>query len=283
VSASFNPTTGNAKITEIESLVRCAPSDVHDPTSTDCTSFIPTGVSIKRVTLITVAGRVQKVFDTYSSTDSKAHTIDALYEDDLNAPTAGWELPGQTSFAQHSTGDVGPAPQAPVGSAYAIYATGQAPSLTNAVGAMTFIGPYSSVRFDNTLWANYGSGQESALFHYRRAVPAKGSTSITWGYSTGASLSSVRHDADSVVRPGISISSPRGGATERTASTVVRGTARAGSGLKKVTVNGITATVTGGTFRATVPLRKGENTITATLTSVAGDSAHVAVTVSRSS
>lgn len=282
VSVKFAPTNANAQVTEIDPLVRCTPHDVHDPTSTNCTSFVSTGVSIRRVTTFTSAGRVQKVTDSYLSTDAKSHTVDVLYENDLNVNTAGWELPGKPVFRPHNTGDMAAAPPAPVGSVYAIYKTGYAPSLSNPLGAMTFTAPYSSARFDNTLWANYSGGEQSVLFHYRRTVPAKGSTSLAWGYATEATLPAVRRDADMLVRPAISIASPRTGATEHAASVVVRGSARAGSGIKRVTVDGVMAIVSDGRFSATVPLRKGTNAIPATLLTIAGESAHAAVTVTRS-
>ena len=78
-------------------------------------------MSIKRVTSFTNGGRVQTVTDTYSSTDGAAHALDLQYETDLANPNAGWELPGQSSFAQHSTGDTGPAPSAAPGTVYAIH------------------------------------------------------------------------------------------------------------------------------------------------------------------
>ena len=284
----FAPSTGDAQITETEPLVKCTPNDVYDPGSSDCTSFTSTGVSDTRVTSFTNGGRVQKVTDTYSSTDDAEHTLDLQYETDLANPNAGWELPGQSSFAEHSTGDTGPAPAAAPGTVYVIHDAAQAPSLTNPVAAMTFFSPYSSVRFDDTLWSAFGNpdgstGEESAVFDYQRAVPAGGSTTITWNYGTGTSLAEVQRYAaaaeDSAQPPSIAISSPAGGATESTSPITVSGTADAGSGVKSVSVNGVGATFSGNTWRATVPLSAGQNTLSAIVTSKGGETAKVSEVV----
>ena len=272
----FDPSTGNAQVTETEPLVRCAPNDGYNPSSSDCTSFASTGVSLTRVTSFTEGGRVQTVTDTYSSTDGAQHTLDLQYETDLANPNAGWELPGQSSFVQHSTGDTGRAPAAAPGTVYTIHNATQAPSLTNPVAAMTFLSPYSSVRFDNTLWNTYGNpdgsmGEESALFDYERTVAAGGSTTITWTYSTGTSIAEVQGYADAAQPPSIAISSPAPGTTETTSPITVAGTASAGSGVKRVTVDGVAAAISGNTWSASVPLTPGHGTLSAAVTSDAGN------------
>ena len=279
---SFDSSTGNAQTTESESLVKCTPSDAYSPTSSDCSAFASTGVAIKRVTSYSSAGRVATVTDTFSSTDGSAHSIDLWYETDLNDPTAGWELPGQTSFSQHNTGDIGPSPTSAPGTLYGIDNTAMAPSLSNPVAAVTFAASYSHVRFDNTLWAGFGSGEQSALFDYQRMIPAGGSTSIMWSYATGTSLAEVQGyaaAAQAALRPAVTISSPTDGATVTSSPLTVSGTASGGFGVKSVTVNGVTATVSVGHWTATVPLTLGANTLTATMTTTDGGTATVAVTV----
>ena len=166
---------------------------------------------------------------------------------------------------------------------YTIDDTSKAPSLTNPVGAMTFATPYSSVRFDNTLWSLYDSGEESALFDYQRTVPAGGSVTITWSYATGTTVAEVQGDAtaarDAMQAPSVAISSPAGGSTVTSSPVTVTGSASAGSGVKGVTVNGIAATLSGGTWRASVALTRGQNTISATATSDAGNTAKASETV----
>jgi hypothetical protein len=278
---SFDPSTGDAQTTESESLVECSPTNVYAPTATDCASFVSSGVSLTRVTRFTGDGRIATVTDTYSSTDGKQHALDLEYETDLDATAAGWELPGQSTFSAHSTGDTGPAPAAGPGTAYAIEDTADAPALTNPVGAETFATPYNSVTFDNTLWSK--DGEVSAQFDYQRTVPAGGSVTIAWSYAIGSTLAAVRSDAaaaqDGFEPPAITISAPAHSATETRTPVTVTGTATAGSGVKSVTVNGVTASVSGGSFNASVPVSHGPNTITARVTSDAGNSATASVTV----
>jgi hypothetical protein len=192
---SFDPSTGNAKTTESERLVKCTPNDAWNPSPSDCTAYAATGVRINRVTTFTKNGRVQTVSDTYKSTDGKAHSLNLLYEDDLDNASAGWELPGQSSFHHHNTGGKSASSSAP-GTVYVIEMIGKKPSLANPVGALTFGSRYRSVRFDNTLWSTYVTGgEQSALFAYTRKVPAGGSVTITWSYATGTSLAEVHRYA----------------------------------------------------------------------------------------
>jgi hypothetical protein len=189
---SDNPSTGAAQTTETESLVECSPSDAFDPSATECSSFVPSGVSVTRVTDFSDDGGVTTVTDTYTSTDGNAHTLDLQYETDLNGGyLSGWELPGQTSFTEHATGDAAGAPASAPGTIYAIYQTTRAPSFTNPVAEMTFANPYSSITFDDTLLG----GHDSALIDYQPTVPAGGSASISWSYATGDSLAAVEADA----------------------------------------------------------------------------------------
>lgn len=280
---SFNTSNGNAQTTDSEPLVRCTPSAAYAATSTSCTAFAPTGVRVTRVTSYTTAGRVATVSDTYSSTDGSTHSVDLLYETDLNDSTAGWELPGQSSFAHHSTGDTGPAPTSAPGTVYGIEDVLAAPSLANPVGALTFAEGYKGVRFDNTLWSGYGSGSQSALFQYQRTVTASAPVTITWSYATGATLSEVQGYAQAarsmMAAPTIRITAPRSHSVVNAARVTVRGTANAPSGVQSVMVNGVAAAVTGAKWSARVPLRFGRNRITVTATSKDGSSSQASETV----
>jgi hypothetical protein len=139
---------------------------------------------------------------------------------------------------------------------------------------MTTAVPYSSVTFDNTVWAPL---QRSALFDFKRTVPASGSTSITWSYATGTSLAEVQGyaaTAQAVMQaPAVAIITPAGGATVTGTPATVTGTASAPSGVSSVTVNGVAATISGGIWTANVPLTRGQNTLTATATSDDGSAA----------
>jgi Glucodextranase, domain B len=264
----FDTATGDAQVTDTEPLVRCSPGDVYNPTSADCTAFVSTGVSISRATAWTQAGRVATETDTYRSTDGKQHSLDLLYETDIGTPTS-WKLPGQSSFTQHNTGDTAGPPASAPGTIYVGHNSAQPPSLTNPVGAMTFATPYDSIRFDNTL---FSPTYDSVMIEYRRSVPAGGSIQITWSYASGQTLSEVQHDAamaaDAMQPPAISITSPASGSTIFKTPVTVTGTASAGSGVSAVTVNGMTAAVSGASWTAHVRLRPGKHTLMATVTSI---------------
>jgi hypothetical protein len=270
----FNPANADAQTTDTESLVECAPNDVYNPAAADCSSFTPSGVKIQRVTAFSGGGRVATVTDTYTSTDSKPHTLDLEYETDLNKSAVGWELPGEASFSPHSTGDTAAAPPSAPGTIYTISDRTTTSGISNPVAAMTFASPYSSIRFDNTLWSSYP--EMSGLIDYQRTVPAGGSTTISWSYATESSLSAAQADASAAqakFAAAVSIGSPAAGATLGVSPVTVSGTLTAPSGVQSVTVNGIAAAVSGSNWAASVPLTKGPNTIVATLTTAAGSTA----------
>lgn len=278
---SFNTSNGDAQTTESEPLVRCSPSNAYAATSSSCTAFAPTGVRITRVTSYTNGGRVATVSDTYSSTDGASHSIDLLYETDLYDSTGGWELPGQSSFAQHKTGDTGAAPASAPGTVYVIDNAKAGPSLANPVGALTFATPYLQATFDNTLWS--GSNEESGLFHYQRTVLPSAPVTITWSYATGTTLSEVQAYAlaarTSMASPAVGVSSPKSRSVVNTTPVTVKGTASAPSGVQRVVVNGVAAAMSGARWSAAVPLRFGKNTITVTATSMDGTSSQSSETV----
>jgi Glucodextranase, domain B len=276
---SFNSSTGEAQVSDEEPLVKCAPEDPYAPTAANCTEFASTGVLLTRVTHFIDAGRAAIVTDTYASSDGHAHALDLLYETDLEGATDGWMLPGENAFRARETGETGAAPPA-AESVFGIVDPAQPPSFTNLVGALTFANSYYSVRFDNTLWPEYP--ERSALFEYRRTVPAAGSTSITWSYATGTSLAEVQADADQVQPPAIAIAGPPTGTIVGTPTVTVTGTASAGSGISSVTVNGVAASLSGGTYSATVPLAAGTNPLVARVTSRAGGTASAQVFVAYS-
>ena len=81
------------------------------------------------------------------------------------------------------------------------------------------------------------------------------------------------------VRPHLTITSPASGATVTSSPVTVTGTAGSSSGVKSVTVNGVTATLYGENWTAKVPLTAGQNTLTATMTPKYGPTETASVTV----
>jgi hypothetical protein len=279
---SFDAATGAAQTTESENIVKCGPDDVYNPSSSQCSSFAPTGVKLTRVIDYSGDGRIATVTDTWSSTDGAAHNLDLQYETDLGATTAGWELPGESSFTQHTTGQTAAAPTSASGTIYTVYDSSTSPSLTNPVAAMTFASPYSSIHFDNTLWSA-APAEVSGLIDFQRTIPASGSTAISWTYATASSLSEAQSDAataQTAYAASVAIGSPSNGALVTGSPVTVTGTASAPSGIHTVTVNGVAAAISGDNWTAPVPLTLGSpTTITATVTSDAGSTATSSETV----
>jgi hypothetical protein len=269
---SFNSANGDAQTTESEPLVKCTPTNTYTPSSTDCTAFASTGVTLHRVTQYTDSAQVVTVTDTFSSTDGAAHALKLEYDTDFYDSAAGWELLGQSSFS-YPAGETQAGPSSP-GTLYAIDDTTAAPSFANPVGAATFSTPYTELTFDDTIWT---PAYPTTLFEFLPTVPAGGSTSITWSYATATSLPRVR---DLLQAPKVTITSPSSGAALTSSPVTVSGSAVAGGGVASVTVNGVAATVSGSSWSASVPLTPGANTLKATLTSLGGNTATASTTVS---
>jgi hypothetical protein len=274
---SFSTINGDAQTTESEQLVKCTPQDVFAPTYANCTAFASTGVAFKRVNDYTNGGRVITVTDTFTSTDGQAHALDLQYETELGNAAAGWQFPGQSGYS-YTAGTSGPAATAAPATIYAIDNPTASPSLSNPVGAATFAVPYNSVKFDDTIW---GPSTPSTLFDFQRTVPASGSTEITWSYAEGTSLTEAQGYAAAaraaMQPPVVAISSPGGTVTRTPAGVTV--TASAPSGVSSVTVNGVAAFAYGGVWLASVPLTRGQNTLTATAASGDGSTRSATATV----
>jgi hypothetical protein len=112
-----------------------------------------------------------------------------------------------------------------------------------------------------------GAAAISLLVMFAFAASAKATAQ---GYAAGAQVE---------VRPHLTITSPASGTTVTSTPVTVTGTAGGGSGVKSVTVNGVTATVSGSNWTAAVPLTPGPNTLTATMTTTVGSTETASVTV----
>ena len=115
VALSTDPATGNQTIRESQVIVKCAPDQTTWPVNpATCTSFVPAGVRLDRSITQSANGRLASVIDSWTSTDGKAHKVNAVYE---NGSTSGaafafpWLSPQYTLY---STGyQVPPSPTSP--------------------------------------------------------------------------------------------------------------------------------------------------------------------------
>jgi hypothetical protein len=293
VGATQNSSTGDVTITESEPLVRCA-GDPYPPTSGNCTAFVGSGVRLSRTITQTDNGHMAFVDDAYSSTDGSSHALDLLLQNQQyftsstggtpNPAVVSYEFPGQTTFATHNPGDQisvpGSAPasiliennQTPDGSIDGVRGAityGQVPSGPFAFGTASpdsFDAPVSTFDAPNVI-----------------TVPASGSVPLRYAYSTEFSLAAAQADAQTAQsrfdQATLSIASPVNGATVTSSPVTVTGSVSSTSGAKSVSVNGVPAQVNGNAFSASVPLSKGPDTLTATLSTNSGATASASETI----
>lgn len=121
------------------------------------------------------------------------------------------------------------------------------------------------------------SGLTSGTQYWYRATATDGVTT--------SSYSSIVTSTQDAVNPAVAITTPANGATSSQTTVNVQGTASdAPSGIASVMVNGVAATTADGYahWSASVPLSVGGNTLTATATDAAGNTAASSITVSLS-
>ncbi|MDX6570130.1 MAG: hypothetical protein QOH15_2708 [Gaiellales bacterium] len=115
VAVSTDPATGNQTIRESEVIVKCAPDQTTWPVNpATCTSFTPAGVRLDRSITQSGNGRLASVIDSWTSTDGKAHRVNAVYENGSTA-VAAFNFPWLSSqFTLYSANyQVPPSPTSP--------------------------------------------------------------------------------------------------------------------------------------------------------------------------
>ncbi|HWD85504.1 MAG TPA: hypothetical protein VG321_07115 [Solirubrobacteraceae bacterium] len=283
-SVSQDSTNGNVTIVETDPLVRCA-GDAYPANSGNCAAFISSGVQVKRTITQTDDGHIVYIRDSYSSTDAAAHSVNLLMENDQHFYGSGssqnveYEFPGQSSFSAYNVGQSVSVP-ATAPASILIENAGTADGATNGGrGAITYAQPPSGAfafGYDNSCCSDFDAPNTAT-------VPASGSANIGYAYSSEYTLASAQHDAlvaqDAFQAPALKITSPKNHSRVKTRYIKVKGTASAGSGVKSVTVNGKTVTVSGGKFSTTVRLHSGTNHLKVVLTSEAGSKVTKTVTV----
>jgi hypothetical protein len=275
-----DPTDGVVTSQATEGWVTCPGLLAYPPTSSSCPTFAPAGVELERTITTSDGGLVVTMTDTWSSTDGKAHSLDLLYDDYVGLKTSnaerGYEFPGQSGFSAYQAGTTLPAPGVAPGSV--LVRTNLATpdgDPAEAAGAITYSSPPSGFTF---------VGNSEFEEHQALEVPAGGSVSLSYIYSTGYTVAEVQALAlaaqDRFLAPAIAITSPAGGTTVSTPTLHLVGTAVAGSGIASLLVGGQSVPVDHtGSWAADVPLTPGSNTITALATDAAGATVQTQLTV----
>ncbi|HEY4996655.1 MAG TPA: hypothetical protein VII03_01590 [Solirubrobacteraceae bacterium] len=283
VARSFDLASGLSTIHEVDPIVRCEPEAISPPTSSSCKGFGSTGVALERSWQTSHGNEVAQMTDRWISTDGAAHTLDALYLQELEDHAGGlYEFPGTSVFAATSSGQ---SLTLPGGSGEIFYkshaATPDQGDSSNPQGAIVYDAPPS-----RALSVTSGSGEAKNGFYmpYALSIPAGGSRTLRMSFIQAFALADVRLLADqaaSAYAPSLAITSPLNGTTVNTRSVTVTGTAADSGALASVSVDGASATLASdGNWASTVALDVGSNVILATATDQAGLTTSVAITVS---
>jgi PASTA domain len=196
VAVSTDPATGNQTIRESQVIVKCAPDQAAWPVNpATCTSFTPAGVRLDRSITQNDNGRVASVIDSWTSTDGKAHKVNAVYE---NGSTGGaaFNFPWLSSeFTLYSTGyQVPPSPTSPF-TYYVKYASASDGNTRHDLGAaIVQLAPQAmAFKSSTSLWV-----QED------RTVPTSGALTMGLAYAWGATSAEVLASA-AVVQPSLAL------------------------------------------------------------------------------
>lgn len=284
-SITQDASNGNLTIVETEPLVRCL-GDPYPANNSNCPVFQASGVQLKRTITQNDDGHMVYIRDAYSSTDGATHSVNLLTENDQNftdSSSSGqnvqYEFPGQTSFSSYPRYATVSVPSGAPASI--LIQDGSTPdgSTSGVRGAITYAQSPSApfaFGYQGTCCSDFDAPNSVS-------VPASGTANIGYAYSSEFTMAAAQHDAlvaqDAFQNPALTITSPKNHAKERTRAIKLKGTATAGSGVKSVTVNGKTVTVSAGTFSTTVRLHPGTNRFKVVLTSNAGNSVTKTITV----
>lgn len=276
--AISDPTDGLISSQSTEGWSLCASRTTsYPPNATTCPTFASTGVQLARTISTSDGGLVITLTDSWSSIDGKAHALDLLYDDYVGLKTSAaqrsYEFPGQNVFSAYLAHTTLPAPNSAPGSILVhVNADG---ALPEGYGAVTFQKPANGFTF-----VSNNEFEE----HQMLQVPAGGTASLTYIYSTGSTEPQVEARAlsaqDAFEPPAIAITSPPNGTTVSTPTVELTGTATAGSGIASLSVGGQSVSADpGGSWGADVALQPGANTIAAVATDRAGATVQTQVTV----
>jgi len=174
--------TGNIVVHETSPLVKC-PTTTYPPTATSCSSFVPTGVTDNRTITQDHDGHISWISDAFTSTDSKAHSIDLLWENSQrfwgpsgNSAQLEYKFPGQSSFATHVLGDSISLPASP-GTVFVRMHGAADADMTTGQGAIVYDRAAIAAKFTfvQTIASTF-------TLHQTGNVPAGGSTRFRFAY-----------------------------------------------------------------------------------------------------
>jgi hypothetical protein len=283
-TTSFDAAHDTVTINEIDIPTICNSPATYPPTTATCPALHDSGILVQQTTTLLPGGEVARVSQRFTSVDGRAHSIDALFGQSVQAPasgeTPGFAFPRQTSFATHSKPDSFSTFPGGPSSIIVIADASAAPATSNPIGAITYSRPPVSADFVT----GAGAQTSTLLMHYVDSIPARGSVVYNWSFSQAASNFGLtileRIERDRFFTPSVHITSPRNKSTTRNAKISVRGRAFDAVGLTSLTVGGRGVALTGsGAFASTLKLRPGKHVIVVTARNVAGNASSSSVTI----
>ncbi len=286
VTKTFEEATGLVTVHEVDPIVKCSPSTAFPPTAASCTSFVSAGVQLERTWQTSDADQVASMTDTWRSTDGAAHSLNALYDQQLvNEGEVGgtYEFPGDSTFSPATKGQV---VTLPTGAGAVYYkedaATPNGGDGKHPQGAVIYdtqpTGPLSVYRSTEPK-----EGRTGFEMPYQATIPAGGTYTLRMAFVQAYALSEVEtlsHEVLASYHPTLAIGKPTNGETVSTPHVTVSGTASDSEGTPTLTVDGKAVSVgAGGVWSTSVALSKGANTITAVATNQVGLTAEKTVSV----
>jgi Glucodextranase, domain B len=278
VSKTF--AAGLLTVTEVDPIVKCAPSTAFPPATAGCTSLVSTGVQLERTWQTTNADQVAWMTDTWKSTDGAAHSLNALYgqQTENGAGEGGaYEFPGTNVFAPTTHGE---SVTLPAGVGRILYkANAKTPAAgdgENPQGAIAYDTPPSGPL---TVYRSTSASNVNGFeMPYAGTIPAGGAYTLRMAFIQAYKLPEVEALASEVIAayppsspPTVTIASPVSGGTVSTPNVAVSGTVSDARPITSFTVDGHAVAVgSGGAWSTSVPLSVGANTIKAVATDQAG-------------
>ncbi len=284
-SSTFNAAHDTVTINETDIPTICNPPGGYTPTPANCPSLRDSGIVLIQTTTLLPGGQVARLSQRFQDVDGKAHTLDLLFGQSVQAPSAGelpgFQFPGQSAFASHAVPDSYSLFPGGANSIIVVSDSAAVPGTANPIGAITYSRPPGRADFVTP------AGAQTATFymHYADSLPAGGSVTYDWSYSQAADAAGLmpleQTERDRFAGPTIAVTAPRQNQVLRANRVTVQGRATDLVGVTSVSVagHGVPVGPSGG-FQTSVRLKLGKNQIPITATNVAGVLSTATLTVS---
>jgi hypothetical protein len=176
----FDPASGDATLSQIEPVVRCADGSSAYPAT--CPAWTDAGLTDRAETIGDHGGRLVRHTDTWTNSGSTVHHLDVFYQvaTGTGSPPS-WRFPGQAAYASHDTGGAVSPPPAGVGSAL-VAADPDQVDYAHPRGSLTWSVAPAEITF---------AAPDMLYLHYRLTVAAGGSTAVTLAYATDGTQAGV--------------------------------------------------------------------------------------------